>query len=87
MVPAKFPHLMNKFFFTAETAEDAEKERFDLLLSALLCVDINKLFGAMVPAKFPHLMNKFFFTAEAAEDAEKERFDLLLSPLLCVALR
>jgi len=53
MVPAKFPHLMNKFFFTAETAEDTEKERFYLLLSPLLCFDINKLFSAMVSANFP----------------------------------
>jgi len=28
---------MNKIFFTAEAAEGTEKERFEILLSALLC--------------------------------------------------
>jgi len=29
---------MNKMFFTAEDAEDAEKERFDIKSSAFICV-------------------------------------------------
>jgi len=44
---------MNKFFFTAEAAEDTEKERFDLRSSPLLCFAINKHFWEMVLATFP----------------------------------